>query len=45
MAANFNIVPVALLELPGQYDVIRAQWPVAIALLAINFALLWWLAL
>ncbi len=45
MAANFNIVPVALLELPGQYDVIRAQWPVAIALLAVNFGLLWWLAL
>lgn len=45
MAANFNIVPVALLELPGQYDVIRAQWPVAVALLAVNFSLLWWLAL
>ncbi len=45
MAANFNIVPVALLELPGQYDVIRKQWPAALLLFAVNFGLLWWLAL
>jgi uncharacterized membrane protein len=43
MAANFNIVPAVLLELPDQYGVIRAQLPTALALLAVNFALMWWL--
>ncbi len=41
MAANFNIVPAVLLELPDQYGVIRAQWPTALILLAVNFALMW----
>ena len=41
MAANFNIVPAVLLELPDQYGVIRAQWPTALMLLAVNFALMW----
>ncbi|MEO7756031.1 MAG: DUF979 family protein, partial [Dokdonella sp.] len=41
MAANFNIVPAVLLELPDQYGVIRAQLPTALALLAVNFVLLW----
>ena len=41
MAANFNIVPAVLLELPDQYGVIRAQWPTALALLAVNFVLMW----
>ncbi len=41
MAANFNIVPAVLLELPDQYGVIRAQLPTAFALLAVNFLLLW----
>ncbi len=36
LAANFNIVPVALLELPDEYAVIRAQLPTAIILLAAN---------
>jgi uncharacterized membrane protein len=40
MAANFNIVPVVLLELPDTYDVIRAQLPTALALLLVNFALM-----
>ncbi|MBS0432467.1 MAG: DUF979 domain-containing protein [Proteobacteria bacterium] len=44
MAANFNIVPVALLELPNQYDVIRAQWKTGAALLVVNLALMYWLA-
>ena len=44
MAANFNIVPVALLELRDPNAVIRAQWPTAIALFAVNLALLHWLA-
>jgi uncharacterized membrane protein len=41
MAANFNIVPAVLLELPDQYGVIRAQLPTALVLLAVNFVLLW----
>jgi len=41
MAANFNIVPAALLELPDQYGVIRAQVVTALGLLAVNVALTW----
>ncbi len=41
MAANFNIVPVALLELPDRWAVIRAQLPTALALLAVNTALMY----
>lgn len=41
MAANFNIVPAVLLELHDQYGVIRAQIPTALALLAVNFVLMW----
>lgn len=40
MAANFNIVPAVLLELPDQYGVIRAQMPTAFALLAVNVVLM-----
>ncbi|HVT33495.1 MAG TPA: DUF979 domain-containing protein [Rhodanobacteraceae bacterium] len=40
MAANFNIVPAVLLELPDHYGVIRAQWPTALILLAVNVALM-----
>ncbi|MFC4821212.1 DUF979 domain-containing protein [Dokdonella ginsengisoli] len=43
MAANFNIVPAVLLELSDQYGVIRAQIPTALALLAVNLALMWFL--
>ncbi len=43
MAANFNIVPVALLELPGQNDVIRAQWKTGAALLVVNLLLMYFL--
>ena len=41
MAANFNIVPAVLLELPDQYGVIRAQVVTALVLLAVNFVLMW----
>ncbi|WHZ18622.1 MAG: putative membrane protein [Rhodanobacteraceae bacterium] len=41
MAANFNIVPVALLELPNQNDVIRAQWKTGAVLLTVNLALMY----
>ena len=44
MAANFNIVPAALLELKDANGVIRAQVGTALPLLAVNIALLYWLA-
>ena len=43
MAANFNIVPVALLELPDQNAVIKAQIPTAIPLLIANTLLMYFL--
>ncbi|WP_067738523.1 DUF979 domain-containing protein [Novosphingobium naphthalenivorans] len=42
MAANFNLVPAALLELRDRYGVIRAQIPTAIPLLIFNIVLLYW---
>ncbi|QLC21329.1 DUF979 domain-containing protein [Parasphingopyxis sp. CP4] len=44
MAANFNIVPAALLELKSQYGVIRMQVATAIPLLACNILLIYFLA-
>ena len=41
MAANFNIVPAALLNLPDRYAVIRAQWPTAVILWLFNTAMIW----
>ncbi|MFN3788464.1 DUF979 domain-containing protein [Massilia sp.] len=43
MAANFNIVPAALLDLPDKNAVIRAQVPTALPLLAANIFLLYFL--
>jgi uncharacterized membrane protein len=43
MAANFNIVPAALLELPDKNAVIRAQVPTALTLLTCNVFLLYFL--
>ena len=40
MAANFNLVPARLLELPDRYGVIRAQLPTALLLLLVNMALM-----
>ena len=40
MAANFNIIPAALLELKDKNAVIRAQWPTALLLLGVNIVLL-----
>jgi uncharacterized membrane protein len=49
MAANFNVVPASLLELPDREapvnGVIRAQVPTALLLLATNTLLLYYLAL
>jgi uncharacterized membrane protein len=36
--------PAALLEIPDKYAVIRAQWPTAPPLLAVNILLMNWLA-
>jgi uncharacterized membrane protein len=44
MAANFNMVPAALLELKDQHAVIKAQTPTALTLLICNIFLLYFLA-
>ena len=44
LAANFNIVPAALLDLKDRNHVIRAQIPTALIMLAINTALMYALA-
>jgi uncharacterized membrane protein len=44
LAANFNIVPAALLELKDRNHVIRAQIPTALIMLAVNTALMYALA-
>jgi uncharacterized membrane protein len=44
MAANFNIVPAALLDLKDKYHVIRAQAPTALILLAVNIVLMYMFA-
>ena len=41
MAANFNIVPAALLELPDEYAVIRVQIPTGLLLLAANTVIMY----
>ena len=43
MAANFNIVPAALLELPDRNAVIKAQTPTGVLLLIVNVFLLYFL--
>lgn len=40
MAANFNVVPAALLELKDQYGPIKAQLPTAVALLGCNIVIM-----
>lgn len=44
MAANFNIVPAALLEMKNKYGVIKAQAPVAIMMLIAHIILMRFLA-
>lgn len=44
MAANFNALPVALLEMKDQNGVIKTQAPIAIILLAIHVVLMYYLA-
>ena len=45
MAANYNIVPAALLDLPDKYQVIKTQVPTALFLLAANIFFMYFLAL
>ena len=44
MAANFNLVPAALLELKDQYGVVKAQIATALPLLAANILILYFAA-
>jgi uncharacterized membrane protein len=44
MAANFNVVPAALLELRDEHGVIKAQLPTGVLLLLANTALMYLLA-
>lgn len=44
MAANFNLVPAALLELKDQYGPIKAQIPTAIPLLVCNVGIMYFFA-
>lgn len=44
MAANFNLVPAALLELDDPNAVIRAQVATAVPLMVVNLVLMYWLA-
>ncbi|MBU2699924.1 putative membrane protein [Sporomusaceae bacterium BoRhaA] len=44
MAANYNIVPAALLDLPDKNGVIKAQIPTALLLLTANVFLMYFLA-
>jgi len=41
MAANFNLVPAALLDLKDRYGVIRAQFPTALMILGANTVLMY----
>ena len=43
MAANFNIVPAALLELPDENAVIKVQIPTGLILLGVNILLMYFL--
>jgi uncharacterized membrane protein len=40
MAANFNVVPAILLDLPDRHAVIRAQAPMAAAIWIFNVVLM-----
>lgn len=44
MAANFNIMPAALLEMKSQYGIIKAQAPMAITILIIHIVIMYFFA-
>jgi uncharacterized membrane protein len=41
MAANFNIMPAALLEMADQYGVIKRQLPYALTIWSLHVVLMW----
>lgn len=43
MAANFNIIPTVLLNIPDKYAVIKTQIPTSVSILIINIFLLYYL--
>ncbi|MGL4568590.1 MAG: 5-oxoproline transporter, DUF979 family subunit, partial [Fusobacteriaceae bacterium] len=44
MAANFNIVPTAILEMKDKNGIIKTQFPVAMILLVVQMFLMYFLA-
>ena len=44
MAANFNIMPAALLEVKNKYAIIKSQVPVALCLLVIHIIIMYFFA-
>lgn len=44
MAANFNIMPAALLEVKNKYSIIKSQVPVALCLLVIHIIIMYFFA-
>lgn len=44
MAANFNIVPAAVLETKGKWTIIKTQAPVALVMIVVHIALMYMLA-
>ncbi|MCP6565519.1 DUF979 domain-containing protein, partial [Klebsiella pneumoniae] len=44
MAANFNTLPVALLEMKNEFSVIKAQIPVAFILILVHIGLMYFWA-
>lgn len=44
MAANFNIMPAALLETKGKYSIIKAQAPIAVVMLIVHILLMYFWA-
>ena len=41
LAANFNLVPPALLEIPDRYSVIKTQIPTGLLMLLVNTVLMY----
>lgn len=44
MAANFNTLPVALLEMKDEFGVIKAQFPIALSLIIVHIVLMYFWA-
>ena len=45
MAANFNIVPVAILDMKDEYGVIKKQVPIALIMLVVQICFMIFFAL